>query len=188
MRLNMQIRKEILNAAMKHKFGEDTPSSMKARERALFMRVYEERVGLDILNDLKSFKHQDYLVRASHCCLTVSLHNGYKHYFSIYDLVPHIYHVHNHNYNTYGVKSLLLSEDIMKYLDDKVAYDEKYKKADAMMTAFLYSFTTLNQLVKQWPEGEAFYRRYMDTPAKSLVPMVIMKNINDEFNIPVKED
>jgi hypothetical protein len=46
----------------------------------------------------------------------------------------------------------------------------------------------MNQLIKQWPEGEPFYRKWMVEPVRSLVPAVVVSEINSVFGVPLPED
>jgi hypothetical protein len=52
----------------------------------------------------------------------------------------------------------------------------------------LNSFTTIGQLQKQWAEGEPFYRKWLTEPKRSILPAVVVSEINQVFGVPLPEE
>ena len=202
-RLTHDIRNDILESALSFKFKkEDREAERKSisqREIDLVREIYTNKFGKEH-EIFKGFPYQDALDQSKGVTLYVRLDNGFAVTLSdnVYDDTQDnnksaTYYAHLLRGNDrYSKKYIQLTGDlsakVQKYLDDKENHTKSYNEARAKLKAFLYSYTTLLQLQKQWPEGEPFYRKWIEMPQKAILPAVVVQDINKMFNIPLKPE
>lgn len=201
MRLTNAIREDILNNALSFKFKKEdrqaSRNSISKREVELTREIYDLIMG-DHKKKFEEFEFQDALQYDNYFSIRVSLSNGYqayiqdhtsycdpenkKKYYSYYQKL-----MANDRHSPYKLKGDL-EERVRKFIDDKENYDKEYNEASAKLKAFLNSFTTIGQLQKQWVEGEPFYRKWLIEPKRSILPAVVVSEINQVFGVPLPED
>jgi hypothetical protein len=193
MRLTIAIREDILQKALDFKFTKEDREyhreSIKTRELELAREVYLAIMG-ESQKVFEEFPHQEALNKSNSFSINVALSNGHKHYISDYNSNLIYYHYFKHKINNnyyYQVKGDLETK-IAKFFDDRDSHQEEFNQASAKLKGFLSSFSTMNQLIKQWPEGEPFYRKWLVEPTRSLVPAVVVSEINAVFGVPLPAD
>ena len=203
MRLTNAIREDILNNALNFKFKKEdriaSRNSIQERETELAREIYDLIMGENV-KKFEEFEFQDALHYDNYFSIRVSLSNGYqvhicdnsnysdidpnkkKKYYSYYQkLMP------NDRFSPYKLKGDL-EERVRKFVDDRENYGKGYNEASAKLKAFLNSFTTIGQLQKQWTEGEPFYRKWLLEPKRSILPAVVVSEINQVFGVPLPEE
>lgn len=202
MRLTNAIREDILNNALNFKFKkEDREASRKSitnRETELAGEIYDFIMGENV-KKFENFEFQDALHYDNYFSIRVSLSNGYqvhisdnlsyldndrnkKRYYSYYQkLMP------NDRFSPFILKGDL-EERVRKFVDDRENHGKEYTEASNKLKAFLNSFTTIGQLQKQWSEGEPFYRKWLVEPKRSILPAVVVSEINQVFGVPLPEE
>lgn len=204
-RLNVSIRSEILNAAIESKFPTKSrvegQNNILEREVALVEEIYTEIIGEKNLKKIQESEIEKYIPFSDQFSINVGCHNGYKVHLSVpYNFYKDrdnkfkFYSIINdgrvitYRNDTYYIKNKKLSDKIEKYLSDREDHNKVYIEAYNKLEAFLNSFMTIGQLQKNWPEGEVFYRKFIEDSPKRIVPAIVTADINKMFNLPPKRD
>jgi hypothetical protein len=200
MRLTNAIREDILNNALSFKFKKEdreaSRNSITKRESELAREIYDLIMG-EHGKKFDEFEFQDALQYDHYFSIRVSLSNGYQSHLctnsSFNDLDKKKYYSYyqklmtNDRFSPYKLKGDL-EERVRKFVDDRENHGKEYSEASAKLKAFLNSFTTIGQLQKQWAEGEPFYRKWLVEPKRSILPAVVVSEINQVFGVPLPEE
>ena len=77
---------------------------------------------------------------------------------------------------------------VQDWADQKSSFKEETREMARLAWRTLNSFTTVNALIKGWPEIEPFARRFnVPDPVASRLPVPILEPLNRQFRLPVEE-
>lgn len=200
LRLNMGIRSDIVAAALARKFPkesiEENSKTIREKETDFTIKVFEEMVGANLLKKIRESNLEDHFTFNNHFSARIRLHNSYVMYIqtrndiknkNVYKFYSSRLIAYYTNSNPYQIKNQKLSESLLKFLDEREKFDKEYSETKQKLESFLNNFTTLNQVIKEWPEGEPFYRKWLETSTKRNVPMIIVSDLNKALGLPLKK-
>lgn len=180
-RLSNAMRDGIIDRAIDVSF-KTRKDELTSRENSLALRCYNEATPASVLKSIEVFPDKDkYFKRCSELKFNAG---GYQ--IKLRLDKPFVVRIDLGYYDVYHIiKDAGLSEEVRKYANDLETYKSERNKAQSALKALVYSFNTLKTLQDAWPEGNPFYKQYLDKNNVAL-PTVVFDDINKTLGLPIE--
>ena len=195
-RLTNNMRGEIVNAVLFHKYNEPAVSMVKR------LALLADDVYRDILpereRDIISRLPKNWLPESSNVCIDIKGGSWYRIYFSgtyvnddlynfINDELETVFKRIPHKFNgtTWKVyeNSDVIAQKITETIDDKNSLIKSIDEDRKRLTATINAFTTVEKLLDAWPEMENFIPE-QKKPVVVQLPALPVEELNRQFNLP----
>lgn len=195
-RLTYDMRGEIVNAVLFHKYNEPAVSMVKR------LALLADDVYNDILSerdrDIISRLPKNWLPEVSNVCIDIKGRTWHRIYFSgtyinddlfnfigdetetVFKRIPHKF-----NGTTWKVyeSSDVIAQKITEIIDDKETLIKSIGEDRKRLTATINAFTTVEKLLDAWPEMQNFIPE--PKPQKPVqLPALPVEELNKQFNLP----
>lgn len=193
-RLTNDMRGEIVNAVMFHKYNEPAVAMVR-RLTLLADDVYKDVLSCrerDLIDQLP----KDWLVTDTHVYIHVENLNSYQIYFAgiryTDDLIPFLnddfeieyrripYKFKGNVWKVYEPDNILICK-VIETFEDKKELIKEINADRKRLTATIDKFTTVEKLIDAWPEVEKFVPE-QKKPIK--LPALPVEELNRQFNLP----
>jgi hypothetical protein len=184
MRLTKEMRNEMINAVLEHRFG-SAKQALLDREHDLAESVLFEALGRERY-DLLTSVPKGWLGTLGY--LNFVLESGENHTLHFAETKPlpyYIWHGSSDDGDYLVVKGNMAAR-VQKLMDDYDAHEDARRKARDQVRAAVYSYTTVERLLEEWPEIAPFVPRYAKAP-QHLVPAPMISTLNMVLGLPVEE-
>ena len=181
-RLTKWNRSNILNVAIADAF-KDKLAKLKEDKHTLGMEVYRSIFPLSSTEALKNVDDKWLCKRDTFYATTFNGQNV------DFDLASEEYFHSGNNRYSYSsvgyIKGQDLNDKVTKFTYRKDDLDKEISSARNLLRTLLNSVTTYKQLEKTWPDGKAYYEKYMTTVVyANNVPVVVVDDVNKALGLP----
>lgn len=177
-RLNGEIKSGIITACLESIYKEQEVS-LKKVEQQLALDCYNTIFPKDVVKKVNALPEG--WVREDSCLIlnaagwSVTLHAKEK------VRVPH-----TNNCRQIGSVTGELAERVQQLSQDKKKLTETRARNFAQLSSFLQNFKTLATLQQAWPEGEPFYKKYLESRSSTEVPAIYVAQLNESLGLTKK--
>jgi len=89
---------------------------------------------------------------------------------------------YTNNCSVLGAITGELAAKVQEFVQERDRQKEEYRTKSSQLHSFLNNFSSLSTLKKAWPEGEPFYKDFVE-PSNSTVPAIYVAQLNEALGL-----
>lgn len=173
-KLTASNREEILRNAIADTFDKQR-AEMRAREEALFDRVYDHAVP-QITRDLLEQVPSEFLQKTNVFMVNAA---GWQVRFELSKTRPTRW-----GWGGISVTDLDLSEEVRALSAEKETMNERHREGQLALSSLLSKATTFERLKASWPEGKDYWEPVWTRETSKQLPAIDVATVNKALGLP----